>query len=621
MSYLALSGKEQKDRSFLASFFWPQADHTKARISLRQTLFEINRALGDHSKALLEFNRDAVGLVPGSYRTDIEELLNINANLTSGADLQGSFRRLTHLLSDFESIGEEYAHWIAEFRNNVVLQGVEVLHAFLDRTDVRASTRKELARVILSLDEFNEGAVRHLMRALHDLQESAAALQVYSSFFELVDEQLAAEPSAETQDLAVEIKLSTDPPASGVTSIIRRAPRNGVVVLPYEVLSDQAELRFVSLGLLDEVTCRLASNRTIPVVSSNSTRHYLNANTTTREIAQTFNTKYAVFGSLRPRGEIISISTQVVDLDDDSILHALTTQRPIGKAVSYEVELAALIANQISPNIDQAELSRTIRFASRDLEPYHLTLRAKDLFLNLSYTSFLEAGELLDRAIFLAPTFGPAYSMKADWYALKIWQRWSDQLLHDLAALEQNAAKAIDYSPGDGRSRAILAHSRVVNSEDFDSALKLFDKALMIMPNDSETLIWTVPGLAYAGDTDGAIQNGLKALELSPLDPFASRYHHFISLAYYASGAFTEAAEHGKLSFDLNPNHLSNLRTTIASLWASDRKSEVEPLVAHHRKLFGSGGVTYPNGSGPPYRDLTKRRQMVAHLRDAGLPV
>jgi DNA-binding SARP family transcriptional activator len=621
LSYLALSGKGQIDRVFLASFFWPQSDHAKARISLRQILFEIRRVLGDHSNSLLELNRETAGLVPGAYRTDIDDLLDMSTNLMSVGELHGNFRRLSDLLTEFEDIGDEYANWIAEFRNSVLLQAVEMLQAFLERNDVHLSTRKELARVILSLDEFNEGAVRHLMSALYDLQESAAALQVYNSFCDLVDEQLAAEPSAETQDLAVEIKLSINAPASGVASSFRRKGRNGVVVVPYNVLSDDPDLRFVSLGLLDEVTCRLASNRTIPVVSSNSTRHYLGADVTTRDVAETFNAKYAVFGSMRPRGEVISIATQVVDLDDEKILHALTIERPFGAALSYEVELAALIANQISPNIDQTELSRTIRFASRELEPYHLTLRAKDLLLDLSHASFVEAGELLDRAILLAPMFGPAYSMKADWHALKIWQRWSDHLHDDVAALERNAAKAIEYSPGDGRSRAILAHSRIINSEDYDGALRLFDTALTLMPNDSETLIWTVPGLAYTGDADGAIKNGLKALELSPLDPFISRYHHFISLAYYSTGAFGEAAEHGKISFELNPNHLSNLRTTIASLWASDRKSEVEPLVAHHQKIFGKGAIVYPNGSGPPFRDLANRREMVAHLRDAGLPV
>jgi DNA-binding SARP family transcriptional activator len=208
LSYLALSGKGQIDRVFLASFFWPQSDHAKARISLRQILFEIRRVLGDHSNSLLELNRETAGLVPGAYRTDIDDLLDMSTNLMSVGELHGNFRRLSDLLTEFEDIGDEYANWIAEFRNSVLLQAVEMLQAFLERNDVHLSTRKELARVILSLDEFNEGAVRHLMSALYDLQESAAALQVYNSFCDLVDEQLAAEPSAETQDLAVEIKLS-----------------------------------------------------------------------------------------------------------------------------------------------------------------------------------------------------------------------------------------------------------------------------------------------------------------------------------------------------------------------------------------------------------------------------
>ena len=208
--------------------------------------------------------------------------------------------------------------------------------------------------------------------------------------------------------------------------------------------------------------------------------------------------------------------------------------------------------------------------------------------------------------------------MLADWHSVRIWQGWSDDPGADQRMLERHAQKAISLKPSDGRMMAFLGHNQLIFSRRYGEAQENFDKALTLMPGDSETLIWTVPGLTYNGQTDHAIENGERALTLSPFDPFHFRNQHFLSIAHYAAGNFDRAAELGLSSFENNATYISNLRFTIASLFAVGRTKSAEALVAYHHKIEPEFRVS-DLMSRHPWRDQEKREQYGRHLIGAGL--
>ena len=98
------------------------------------------------------------------------------------------------------------------------------------------------------------------------MNNPAAALRLYGAFYERLEEVMDAEPSSETQDLAVQIKLANAP--KGAELAPRPTPlaaqvlqpmdpfvSTTVAVLPFESLGGQPVPDYVLLGILDQITC------------------------------------------------------------------------------------------------------------------------------------------------------------------------------------------------------------------------------------------------------------------------------------------------------------------------------------------------------------------------------
>ena len=248
-----------------------------------------------------------------------------------------------------------------------------------------------------------------------------------------------------------------------------------------------------------------------------------------------------------------------------------------------------------------------------------MVLRAKELIFRLEKSEFLNAGNLLRQAVGVSPYFAPAHTLLAEWFAINLWEGWSMDPDKDRKSLESHVRRAISLSPGDGRAMALWGHSRFMFEREHDAAIRLFREAVDLYPNDSETLIWSVPGLAHGGDPAGAVENGTRAMQLSPLDPFLFRNEHFLSVAYYANENFDAAADLGLSSFRRAPDYSSNLRATIAALSAADRLDEAEPLVSHHCEIepeFSVESFIPRHG----FRDEADRRRYGVHLIRAGIP-
>ena len=120
----------------------------------------------------------------------------------------------------------------------------------------------------------------------------------------------------------------------------------------------------------------------------------------------------------------------------------------------------------------------------------------------------------------------------------------------------------------------------------------MIEDAIELCPNDAETLAWTVPTLANTRHVNSAVRNGIKALALSPFDPFVFRNEHFLGLALYVLGDYDQSSEKGLSCFRRAPNYRSNIRLTIAALTAAGRNQEAVELVEHHSAITPDFSVT-----------------------------
>ena len=217
MAHLALTPAQAQTRAHLAGLLWGDRGEEQARNSLRQTLFEIRRALGPSGEACLRVDHERVALDGGRVVVDALELERLaGADTLEGLEAAAA-RYGGELLAGLTVKDPAFELWLDGQRERLRELGLRVLNALLVRQGAAGQTERaiETALRVLALDPLQEAAHRALMR-LHAAQgRSAAALRRYQICVEALWRELRVEPEPETKQLYREIlaQRSTQTPS------------------------------------------------------------------------------------------------------------------------------------------------------------------------------------------------------------------------------------------------------------------------------------------------------------------------------------------------------------------------------------------------------------------------
>lgn len=621
LACLVLEPGRPQARDTLAARLWSGSAPVQARSSLRQALFEIRKALGPDAGAALVVQGAEIRLDLARIETDLDRLCAQIAAPRQIADAADAIAALDRLLPDFDTIDAEFAIWLGAARATTRARIEAQLAAIYRDPGAGVLHRLTAAQYAYRLDEFDEEAARAVMEGYVRTGRAPAAIRVYDALYARLDEDLDIEPSLQTQDLAVRIKtqdLGGDMrPQTSAPTAAQRTLSDAVAILPFDRLGGRPDDGLGALGLLEEMTCILAGLSSPPVVSSNSTRQYLGSTPSAQTVQADLGVRYVLCGSVRAAGGSTTVSAQLVEAATGTIVAARLLDYPGEDALLRPTRIARDIVKIVVPSLHAAELSRTRAIPTEAQEPYHLYLRAREQFLALTPESQTRARQLLDMALDRDPGFAPAHTLMAEWHSLSIWQGWTRDRAASEAALEDSAHRAAALSSNEGRALALLGHNRVILHRRYDEAEALFQRALDTLPNDAETLIWTVPSYAYVGQAARAVANGEKALRLSPRDPLLFRNQHFLGIAHYALGEVARAVELGLACYRRAPRYTSNLRMTLAAL-AAQGQTDAGMLRAHAALEPGFSVRGFMQAQA--FRDPDQRTRYADHLLRAGLP-
>ncbi|MEO1420674.1 MAG: BTAD domain-containing putative transcriptional regulator [Pseudomonadota bacterium] len=589
LAILALEYPKPVMRDVLCRLLWPTVDTANARSSLRQNLTVLRKALSQKGQSPIAARSDSVCIEYVPFRCDLTALLDAR---DPKAIVQVS-ETLPQLLADLGFVSGEFDHWVDGKRTRYVGITQARLRETYEDIDEATETRIHCAKAALQLDDLDEHAIRALMRCHADTNNSAAALRIYNRFFEMLEGDLDAEPSVETQDLAVAIKLAQQPAKVAAPQerrlLASTEPRTSnvtIAVMPFEIFGSNEVTDFLSIGVMDQITCYLASFKAPSVISSNTTRRYLGQLPRPADVGRELNAKFVLTGFVRIQGPDAVVSTQLVESRTEQVLWATNKTCGTCELTGLSLPIAHEIACAIVPTVEAEELRQTHAITAQELAPYHLVLRAKDNIFALDKQGFLEAGALLRQAVELEPHFAPGHALFAHWYTIALWEGWSEDAQAHRAQLEWHLRQAQRLAPRDGRVIALAAHNQMMLNRDYDVALSQLSDAIDLMPNDSETLAWSVPTLTCTRHAEEAVRNGKRAIDLSPYDPFLARNEHFLSFALFTHGDFDSSAEYGMSCYKRHPEFYSgNLRVTIAALCAAGRKQETVELVERHNRI------------------------------------
>jgi len=270
LAYLAVSGRVEP-RGALVDLLWSELGEADARRNLRVVLTQLRQALGDYitaTRTTVSFQRDH------PHWLDVERLV-------AGAQRQRATQTTVLSPGEAEQLAQCFALYQGDF-----LRGLEVHNApifeewmLIERERLRQlaldmgqrlvqhyavvgddDAALSLCQQLLALEPYSEETYRQSMRLLARNGQRTAALQQYARCRQMLAEELAVVPDAETTALYEQIRLGTlRPPArqQSATALPSAPPPTQHLPLPTTpFVGRTAELAQLT-ALLADPTCRL----------------------------------------------------------------------------------------------------------------------------------------------------------------------------------------------------------------------------------------------------------------------------------------------------------------------------------------------------------------------------
>jgi tetratricopeptide (TPR) repeat protein len=254
---------------------------------------------------------------------------------------------------------------------------------------------------------------------------------------------------------------------------------------------------------------------------------------------------------VRKSGNRVRITAQLIDAETGAHLWAEQYDRLLADVFAMQDEITMCVIGAIEPNLRKAEIDRVKRQRPSNLNAYDLVLRA----LPFAYASMPKdaamAIPLLEDALKLEPNYGAAHSF----LGLCLHVRYIRGGLgeEDRVAAIHHARAAIAYGSDDATALAAAAFVIAMDEHDTITALKLFDRALELSNSNVFALSCGAQVCSWMGKSELAIEWAQRALRLSPFDSLNYRAYQALTIAYFQTQQYGDAADAARSVVDCNP--------------------------------------------------------------------
>ncbi|WP_138473108.1 BTAD domain-containing putative transcriptional regulator [Poseidonocella sp. HB161398] len=551
LAFLAAEPGRLHRRERLAGLLWGESSEARARDSLKHALGHLRQALGAGA-AMLEAGRQAVRADPSACwldiaefetlaRSDREEALDQALALWGGDLLDG----LTVDEPGFEEWRVQRAARLRQTADQASMRYLALMAENRDPEKMIAAARRSLR-----LDPQSERACRLLMRGLAAAGDRVQAMSAYRDFSALLRAALDVAPEVETVRLFQEIRAGAADSASA-RNPIAEPPRPSVAVLPFQTLAG-AEKWFAE-GIAEEIITALSRVRGIDLIARNSS-FTLGAEGPPSEVRRALGARYLVQGCAQRSDSTVRINVRLADAGTGSILWSETYDEALSDIFALQDRIAARVAGTLLPRLEAAEIARSSRKPTANLDAYDYYLRGLPEMHRWSKVSCERAMAHFRRAAELDPGFAAAHVMLVRCYSQRKASGWMTDMDAETADALRLARLAAELAPDDALVLAVAGLGLGYIAGQPEQGVRLTERSLALNPNLAWGWLFSGWMHVWLGLGRTAREHVARAMRLSPQDPQFMMMQAATAWALFTEGRASEAADWAEAAVTGNPN-------------------------------------------------------------------
>ena len=326
-----------------------------------------------------------------------------------------------------------------------------------------------------------------------------------------------------------------------------------LAVLPFNLLTSEADIGFLRVGIPDAIITKLSSVGQLRLRPTSTILPYEKKTVDARDAGQALATDYVATGTVQQTGGRFRITAQLVRVTDGSPVWGDHYDVPRSDLLLLEDTMADRLASALEIQISNAERQRLYRRYTSNPEAYEDYLKGRVELARYTRQSTSAALTAFESALHIDPDYSLAHAgVGMACAVMRIRFAAEDEVTSWDSRARNEAQRALTLDPNLAEAHEALA--AVSRSSEFD---------------------WKL-----------VINESRRALELNPS---LEMPHYYQAVAYYHLGLLDQIEKEVRAGLEINPvNRAEALRVRGSTMLFSGQFQESERFLNELRQVSGS---------------------------------
>ena len=364
------------------------------------------------------------------------------------------------------------------------------------------------------------------------------------------------------------------------------SPRASIMVLPFRNASNDPEQDYFADAVTDDLTTDLSRLADTSVISPVTAFTYKGKPVDPREIGREFGVRYLLQGSIRKAGMKVLTNAQLVETLSAAQIWADRFDNDLTDLVELQDAVTGRIASSLHIQLIKAENRRALAQRTADPDAVDLRLRAMALLVTSNTPEHaLSARQYLEESLRLNSQAADSWSELAAVLVNDYLNHWNE------AKSSPDGAKDLLRRAGEAVQEALKLDPTIAMAHhadgfvrrakgDHQGALNAFDRAVQLDPNFARAYSQKANQLVMVGRPNEAPSLVLKAITLSPRDPYIGGFYWVLGRAYFVMRDYENAIVWLRKSVEVLPNIWFNRAYLLAAYAHTGRHQGPEGIAA-----------------------------------------
>jgi len=324
------------------------------------------------------------------------------------------------------------------------------------------------------------------------------------------------------------------PPPKG-----RRGGAPSLAVLPFTNRSGLSEDEVFAFGMAEDIIEAISRGVELRVISGSASARFLSGGIVDLQgMAAHLGVRYVLEGNVRRSGDVLRVTTQLVEADNGAVLWTQRFDRPLAQLAALQEELVLEVAGRLRAQFHRAEIERALKKPG-DLTAWECVMRSLAAYRRLSPEALMLGLQEATRAVEIAPDYGLAVAVVAEAKGL-VYYMLSPDNPEEAERIREQAERAIELEPDN--SIVLSTASGALHCVGFlDEALEAGRRAIQLNPDNEFGYFACGTACARLDRTDEAIAYFDKEETIAPGHPLIWMSMLWRAIAHIRAGRWDAA--------------------------------------------------------------------------------